>query len=35
MMADLFIYGFYTVFTVVVVFGAIDFYKTFIKKKKQ
>ena len=32
MLADIFIYAFTTLFIVVCVFGAIDFYKTFIKK---
>lgn len=32
-MRELFIYGFYTLFTIVTIFGAIDFYKTFIKKR--
>ncbi len=35
MLADIFIYAFTTLFIVVCVFGAIDFYKTFIKKDKE
>ena len=35
MLADIFIYAFTTLFIVVCVFGAIDFYKSFIKKDKE
>jgi hypothetical protein len=34
MIADIFIYAFTALFILVCVFGAIDFYKTFIKKNK-
>ena len=34
MLTDIFIYAFTAIFVVVCVFGAVDFYKSFIKKDK-